>query len=226
MPARLAPKTLPLLLWLILATALGGQTPDPGEMALRYAEFTARNRDALTGYGWKMRVEITLQGKEKPPQLFLMGFAPNGELQKTPITEEGESEKRKEKKKKKKTKAKDWQGWVAQVAEMVRFYSAPTPAEMLTYFESANFRPARDGTVQITGRNLLLPADTALFWIDPATRSPRRFQFSTSLEGDLMEGEIEYRQLPDGTVTAARTTVEIRARQIRATATTFDYVPR
>lgn len=216
---------LPVLIFALTAAAATAQAPDPVEMAGKYAESAQQNAMALRQYSWKMRTEVTVKGEAKPARLNQMRFDLDGKLQKTPITAAAPQKKtrglRGRIKKKKIAAIKEW---AAEVNELVMRYAAPSPGTMFDFYAKATFTPSADGSVEISGNDFLEPGDRVTFWIDPQTSAAKAYSFSTSLDGDAVKGQVEYGAVPGGPQYAARTTISVPSKDVRAKVETFDYI--
>ena len=70
------------------------QTPNPGQMADAYATGAKANAQLMQKYTWKMRVQLTYNGEQKPASLYQMNYV-GGQLQKTEISAPPEESGRK-----------------------------------------------------------------------------------------------------------------------------------
>ena len=87
--------------WSIIACLLAAgpaiavaQAPNPGQMADAYAAGAKANAQLMQKYTWKMRVQLTYKGEEKPASLYQMNYV-GGQLQKTEISAPPEESGRK-----------------------------------------------------------------------------------------------------------------------------------
>ena len=168
------------------------QQPNTAQMAAEYAESSKRSAMALRQYSWKMRTEVTVGSEPKSLQLFQMRFDVDGALQKTPISGEQVKQKRargpvrKRVAKAKGSKAKEY---VGKVADLVQRYTHASAGTMLDFLDKATFATTTGGLVEVKGSGFLKPGDSAAFWIDPATQTPRTFSFRTTMDGDSVSGQ-------------------------------------
>jgi hypothetical protein len=182
---------------------------------------------AIRNYIWTQRTEIVVDEEAKPAQLHLIRFDAEGELQRTPLSAPPEEKKKRGVRgriqKKKEKKAKE----AAQaVSELVKKYTFPSAGTLVDFFQRATFAPgteAMKGTVQVLGSGFLMPGDSVSFWIDPDTGEARRFTFHTRLNGNSVDGTVNYRTVPDGPAYPARTVVNISEEEVRATIENFDF---
>src|SRR5215475_14582477 len=77
-----------------LAPVARAQGPNPGLAADAYATHAKHNAELMQKYTWKMRVQLTYKGEDKPAQLYQMNYV-NGQLQKTLLSAPPEQSGRK-----------------------------------------------------------------------------------------------------------------------------------
>ncbi len=210
------------VLWLT-GTGLRAQG-DPGAMASQYAANAQANAALTRQYTWQMRVEIILKGDAKPAQLYQMRFDVDGKPQKTLLSAPQDQDAgRGIRGRIKKNKIEDFKEWAAKLAELVKDYIAPTPGTMMDFYSKAAYAQAADGTIQVTGVSFIQPGDKVTFLLDPATKSPRRFSFSTVLAEDAVSGTVEFGHVPGGPQYAARLIVNVPSKQVSAKIENFNY---
>jgi len=218
--------------WLIMSTigallwtgAFLQAQGDPGAMASQYAANAKANATLMRQYTWQMRIELTLKGEVKPAQLYQMRFDMDGKPQKTllsaPADEDGGRGIRG---RIKKNKIEDFKEWAGKLADLVKDYIAPTPGTMMDFYAKAAYAQAADGTIQISGVGFIQPGDKVNFLLDPATKAPRRFSFSTVLGEDAVSGTVDFGQVPGGPQYAARLVVNVPSKEVSAKIENFNY---
>jgi hypothetical protein len=175
-------------------------------------------------YTWKMRVQLTYKGEQKPASLYQMNYV-NGQLQKTLLSAPPAETGRKHgiKHRIKEEKIKDFKEWTAQLADLIKRYMAPSPGTMMDFYSKATFSPVPSGNVRATDVGFIQPGDTATYWINPGTKHPVRYTFSTSLQGDPVTCAVQFGQVPGGPQYASQISVSVPAKEVSATITNFDY---
>ena len=213
-----------VVLALSVPALTAAQAPDPATMAQEYGKAASANAALMRQYSWKMRVEMTRKGEVKPAKMYHVRFTSDGTLQKTPLTSDKPQKKtRGIRGRIKKKKIKEAKEWAAEVAEVVKKYSAPSPGTMLDFYNKAKVNLVDDGSVKMTAAGFLQPGDRATFWLDRQTKAPIRFSFITRLAEDSVRGQIEFGQLADGLRYADRTAIQVPTREVSAIVETFDY---
>jgi hypothetical protein len=208
-----------------IVTGASAQGPDKAALAQKFAAAAKANAAALKQYGWQMRVQVTLKGEPKPPKLYAMRFDIDGKVQKTELTAEAPAEPqgrglRNRIKEKKVAEAREWAG---ELADLVKDYIVPSPAVLQTFFAKSTAVEAPGGLMQIVATGVIAPADRMIYEITPDTQALKRFLFHAALDGDPVEGEVQFATLPDGLNYAGRTTVNVAAKQLSAVVENFQY---
>lgn len=200
------------------------QTPNPGQMADAYAASAKANAQMMQNYTWKMRVQLTYNGEEKPASLYQMNYV-GGQLQKTEISAPPAESGRKRglKHRVKEDKMAEIKGQVEALVDLTKKYMAPTPGQMFDFYSSATMGPAPTGGVQATGKNFIQPGDNVTYLIDPATKSPTSFSFSTSLSGNPVTGTAQFAQAPGGPKYASQLTINDPGDKLSIAVTNFEY---
>lgn len=219
-------RHLPLagLSLLLLASSAAAQAPNPGQMADAYATGAKANAQLMQKYTWKMRIQLTYKGEEKPAQLYQMNYV-GGQLQKTLISAPPEESGRKHGIKHRVTEDKmaEIKGEVDSLVGLTKKYMAPTPGQMFDFYSKATIAPGPGG-VQASGSNFILPGDKVTYTIDPATKSPTSFNFTTSLSGKPVTGTATYAQVPGGPKYASTMTINDPTDNLSVAVTNFEYV--
>ncbi len=221
-------RTLIAALWiapfLCVVSAPAWAQGDPGAMASQYAANAKANAALTRQYTWQMRVEITLKGDTKPAQLYQMRYDMNGSLQKTLLTAPSDDGGgRGIRGRIKANKIEDFKEWADKLAELVKGYMAPTPGTMMDFYAKAKYSQSADGTIQVAAGGFLQPGDSVTYWLDPATKAPRRFAFQTVLDGDPVSAQADFGQVAGGPQYMARLIVNVTAKQVSAKIENFSY---
>lgn len=216
--------SFPLLL-VFLSSNLSMQQPDAMKLTQQFTDATKKNMALMRQYSWKMRVQLTLKGEAKALMLYQMRFDMDGKLKKILLSVPPKQKKRQGLRKriaqKKITQVKEW---VAKLMGLHRRYTTPTPVTMLDFFGKAKYQVLNDGTVQFSAAGFLQANDRATFWFDQQSHQPRRFKFSSSLEGAAVEGLVEYAKVAFGPTFAGRTTLKVSGKKMSAKIENFDFI--
>jgi hypothetical protein len=227
-PTQMKPLALALL-FLTLAVTSGAQSPDRTAMAQKFGQAAKANAAALKAYTWQMRVEVTHKGETRPAKLYAMRFDADGKVEKTELSAQAQAQasggrERGMKGRIKDRKIAEAKEWAGELADLVKSYLTPSPPVLQTFFSKSTTVEAPGGLVQIVATDVIAPGDRLVYEIAPDTQALKRFIFNTNLEGDPVEGQVEFAPLPGGPNSAARTTVNIPAKQLSAKIENFQYV--
>lgn len=200
------------------------QAPNPGQAADAYAAGAKQNAQLMQKYTWKMRVQLTYKGEEKPASLYQMNYV-GGQLQKTEISAPPEESGRKHGIKHRVTEDKmaEIKADVEALVELTKKYMAPTPGQMFDFYSKATMGPAPSGGVQASGTSFIQPGDKVTYFIDPATKSPTSYNFTTSLQGKPVTGTAQYAQVPGGPKYASQVTINDASDDLSVAVTNFEY---
>jgi hypothetical protein len=209
----------------LLAAFVTAQTPDErAAIAKKFAASAQANAAALKAYSWQMRIAVTLKGDPKPPKLYQMRFDMDGKIEKTELTAEQSAPRERGLKgriiEKKEKEAKEWAG---KLGDLVKQYLTPSPDVLKKFFGTATPVATPGGLIQIYGVNVIVPGDKMVYELDPNTQKLTRFMFNTVLDGDPVDGQVEFASLSAGPNYAARTTVNVPAKQVSALIENFNY---
>jgi len=208
----------------VLALPALAQTTNPGAMADQYAASARKNAELTRHYTWQMRIALTVKGDPKPASLYQMRFDAEGKLQKTLLSAPPEQKKAHGLRGRiKENKIEDFKEWADTLGDLVKDYLAPTPGTMMDFYAKAAYSQSPDGTVQVSAGGFIQPKDRVTFWLDPATKSTRRFTFQTLLDEDAVNGQVDFGQVADGPQYAARVTVNVPEKEVSATIENLNY---
>ena len=219
---------------------VAAQTPDLAAKIQKFGESAKANAGALRAYAWKQRVQVTLKGEAKPAKLYQMRYDVDGKVQKTELTSEApKKEPEKEdrgrdrgrrggdavKKQIVENKIEDAKEYAAALADLCKDYLAPSPDLLTAFFSKAKPTQVPGGMVQLTGQDVLTKGDKLVYEIDADTQALKRVMFTAPLEGDPVDGTVEFGSVPNGGPNyAARVTVNAPAKKLTATIENFEYV--
>ena len=195
-------------------------------MAQQFGQSAKANAAALRMYSWQMRVEVTLKGDPKPAKLYAMRFDPNGVLQKTLLNPAPPAEPTNGLKGKiKEKKIAEFKEWAGDLVDLCKGYLIPSPALLQAFFARVLTTPAPGGFVQLYAEGVISPGDKLTYEIDPKTQALNRVLFHATLEGDPIDGTVQFANVPGGGPSyAAMTMVNAPAKKLTAKIENFQYV--
>jgi hypothetical protein len=213
-------------LFVLYAGSAAAQSEDMKAMAQQFGQSAKQNAMALRMYAWQMSVAITLKGDPKPPKLFAMHFDPNGVVQKTALNPAAPAQPTRGLKGRiKEKKVAEFKEWAGDLVDLCKGYLAPSPALLQAFFAKVLTAPAPGGFVQLYAEGVISPGDKLVYEIDPKTQALNRVLFHATLDGDPIDGTVEFANVPGGGPSyAARTTVTAPAKKLTAKIENSSYV--
>ena len=164
------------------AHTIAAQTaPAPTNMAVRITEARQANAALMRQYSWTSRTEVIDQGQVKDLRLDTVTYGPDGQLQRTIMNDQSaplpfgflrrkiaEHERQKV------------EEYLTGLRGLLEQYTLPTAGKVQDFMNRATATgPDASGFFEVTGRNVVSPADTFSLWVDPHTRHAQRIQVST-----------------------------------------------
>ena len=184
-------------LFVLLAGSASAQSQDMKALAQEFGQSAKQNAMALRMYAWQMRVEITLKGEPKPAKLFAMRFDPDGVVQKTALNPAPPEEPTRGLKGRiKEKKVAEFKEWAGDLVDLCKGYLVPSPALLQSFFAKVLTAPAPGGFVQLYAEGVISPGDKLVYQVDPKTKALNRVLFHATLEGDPIDGTVEFANVP------------------------------
>jgi hypothetical protein len=212
-----------------------GSNPELQQKLAALKESAARNQQALHQYQWTETTNISVKGKDKPPQQELCQYGPDGQIQKTPIAsaqeqmpqgDSGRHGRMKEKVVAKKTEEmKDYMG---QVKSLLGKYVPPDPQKMQQAYQagkvSMNPNPG-GGATEMIFKDYAQPGDQMVVSFNTGAKKIGSVKVNTYMDDpkDTVTLAVNFGTLPDGTNYAQQTTLNASAKQVQVTKTNSNY---
>jgi hypothetical protein len=204
-------------------TAAAVQNMDPAKVA---AAIKA-NGQALKAFIWQQRMQLQLKGETKKTTLNQMNYDPNGNLQKTLLSEEPPADSspppsggRLRGRVKQKVVAKkkgEFKEMMEGIASLVKSYAELPPEQLQSALKKAVLTPGQgdmSGSVQIQMANLLQQKDSLTIWIDEGTLLFRKIAIVSSYDHKPVTATANYSMLPSGQAYMAQAIVNYPEKQV------------
>ena len=198
--------------------------PDKGTLATHIAEGRKQNQLMLRDYTWNTRTEVKIDGEVKSVKVDLVRFTPEGELQKTKISDSADGQKKPRgiKGKMASKKIKGMQEWSQELGQLLQKYSLPTAGSLLDFMDKATVE--HDGQLATAvASNVVQQGDKMTVVADTVSRQVKMMEVSTSLDGDAVQVDILNQVVPDGPSYTARQIVKVPAEKIELTVENFNF---
>ncbi len=217
-----------VLMMVLVMMALSLLQPARGQTAAVkqaqvFSAAASANAALLRTYSWQMSVQATIKGEQKAASVYQLRFDPSGVLQKTLMTAPPPPPTGLTKSLKAK-KIKEAKEWNEDLADLVKRYMAPSTGNMLDFYSKAKSETLSSGLVKESGKAFLQAGDSVAFFVDPTTKSPKQFTFSTSLQDDPVSGTITYGSTKDGLKYAAQIQIACPPKEVKVVVQTYNYI--
>ena len=125
----------------------------------------------------------------------------------------------------KEKKIAEFKEWAGDLVDLCKGYLVPSPALLQAFFARVLTAPAPGGFVQLYAEGVISPGDKLVYEIDPKTQALNRVLFHATLDGDPIDGTVQFANVPGGGPSyAATTTVNAPAKKLTAKIENFKYV--
>lgn len=188
----------------------------------------AANQQALRGYAWLEKVELSLKGEVKSTKVSACRYGPDGKVQKTPVVEPPPPQKQRGLKGKviaKKTG--EMKEELESAAALVQQYVPPSPDKIQVVMNAgtASLSQAGPGAVALKFPGYVKAGDGLSLTFDTNVKTLRRMDVATWLEkpSDTVTFQVVMQSLPDGTDYPGAITLAIPASNIEVRITNSNY---
>jgi len=190
----------------------------------------AQNQQRLHQYQWTETTEVTLKGEPKPPKQALCQYGPDGQIQKTPIMQEGAQQQRTGALKSRaiKKKTEEIQDYMDQVKTLLTLYVPPDPQKLQQAYQTGNAslsKGASQGVVILAFHNYDKPGDELTITFNAQRKKLAQLNVKTYMQdpSESVTLDAQFASLPDGTNYPQKTVLNMAAKQMVVTTTNSQY---
>jgi hypothetical protein len=190
----------------------------------------AQNQQNLHHYQWTETTQLTLKGEPKPPKQNLCQYGPDGQVQKTPIAQEGmqPSQGGRLKQRMVKKKTEELQDYTADVKQLLSVYVPPDPVKLQQAYQAGNASIAKGptpGTVKLAFQNYDKTGDQLTIIFNSQQKKISQLSVHTYMQqpSDAVTLDTHFASLPDGTNYAQKTVLNMAAKKMVVTTTNSHY---
>jgi hypothetical protein len=190
----------------------------------------AQNQQNLHHYQWTETTQLTLKGEPKPAKQNLCQYGPDGQVQKTPIAQEGmqPSQGGRFKQRMVKKKTEEMQDYTVDVKQLLSVYIPPDPVKLQQAYQSGNASIAKGptpGTVELTFHNYEKTGDQLTIIFGSQQKKISQLSVKTYMQqpSDAVTLDTHFASLPDGTNYAQQTVLNMAAKKMVVTTTNAHY---
>jgi hypothetical protein len=216
------------LITIVLPQTIVAQRPlaTSADMAVQIIEARKANAALMRQYSWKSRTVLIEEGKGKNRHIDAVSFGPDGQLQRTPLDDEGPSEPRSGLLglARDKIERKRMDDYLTGLRSLLDQYTLPTVDKVLDFINQATTTgPDASGLLVMTGTSVVLPGDSLSLWTSATTRHTQRVEASTFYKGDAVMVTAAFNTLYSGLNYMADAEVKIPARELKVRVENDDF---
>ncbi|MFN8006126.1 MAG: hypothetical protein U0V70_03705 [Terriglobia bacterium] len=205
-----------------------GPNPAVQQKVEAFKQASAKNKQALMQYSWIETTQLSLKGDVKSTKVQQCRYGPDGQVQKTTISQPPPPEKKRgvrgrvvEK------KVDEMKDYMEKAVALIKQYVPPSPDKCKAAVAAGNasITPSGSGTVQLMFKNYVQPGDSLTLSLDPNSNMVQGVNVNSYLgeEKDAVTLAVTYQPLPDGTNTIASKVLNVAAKQIVVNITDNNY---
>jgi hypothetical protein len=193
-----------------------------------FKQAQAMNKQALQHYSWIETTQLSLKGEVKSTKVEQCRYGPDGQVQKTVISQPPPPEKKRglrgrivEK------KVDEMKDYMEQAVSLIKQYVPPSPDKLKAVASTGNasINPAGGGVVQLQFKNYLQNGDSLTLDLDPNTNKLLQVNVNSYLgeAKDAVTLAVNFQTLLDGTSYSASKVLNVAAKQIVVNITDNNY---
>jgi len=180
-------------------------------MAIKSAQDA--NKQKLAQYTWQETETIAVKGDVKDTKVYQVQMGPNGQPQKTEISNQQAQPSGRQGRLKQHAEAhakEEYQEYGQSISTLAKQYTTPDPDRLMQAKQQGNIslQPG-NGSVSLVIKNYVKPGDSVTLTVNDQTKQPISVQVSSYLSDpkDAVTIAAQFGQLPDGTNHVANTLV-------------------
>jgi hypothetical protein len=210
------------------------QNPEMEQKLMAIKQAQTVNKQKLAQYTWQETETISIKGDVKDTKIYQVQMGPNGQQQKTEISEQkaqsGGGRQGRVKEHVIEKKKEEYQQYGQDIGALAKQYTTPNPEALMQAKQQGNIslQSGGGGTINLVIKNYVKPNDSVTMTIDPQTKSPVRVQVASYLSDpkDAVTISANFARLPDGTNHVASTTVDGVSKHLTVNDQNSNYQPR
>jgi hypothetical protein len=197
-----------------VALLLGSIVPAGAQTGFNLSEKQMANQQALRGYQWNSRTEVTVDGQPYLSTQMLARLDSRGRLKMEQIggTSPGApGQVLQSQRSQAQIKTGKLEDRVLDITAQVRKYDAPSKKKLEAFQQSARRSPGTDamaGTEQMTMQGFLKPDDQVTLWVDQETGLQRRMEVRSSAGDHPFTAVMEFGPVRSGAWPLLRRVIE------------------
>ena len=211
-----------------------GQNPQVQEKLADIKQASAANKQALAHYSWQEQETISLKGEVKDTKVYQVQMGPDGQQQKTELTNQSAQQGGREGRVKKhvvEKKTEEYQQYGQDIAALAKQYAPPDPQKLQAAFKEGNVSAQSGGdpgTVNLVIKNYVKPNDSMTIGFNRAQKAIESVHVASYLNdpSDAVTISAQFAQIPGGPNHVESTLVNGVSKQLTVATRNSDYQPK
>jgi hypothetical protein len=197
---------------------------DAGNLAMKVGDAQKANMARLQSYRWRVKSDLQSGGVSKATVVNEISFDAEGKVKAEPISGEATEEQKPGLRGRRQSKELDATAeYLGKVLEQSLAYMFMSKGTLVDMFEAATITTAGDATT-VTGKDVYVKGDQVVMTLDTATLLTRRLTFTSPMGTDVINGDVTYELLKDGTNRVTKSVMEVPAKQAKILSDSYDFV--
>jgi hypothetical protein len=218
----------------MLAAAVPSMAQGAGDLQAKLAavkQSVAENQQRLHQYQWVESTQLTLNGDAKPASQSMCQYAPDGTVQKTPMSPPPPPPSgRRLKQKIVENKTNEMQQYMGGVKTMLGMYVPPDPQKMQAAFAAGKATlgsGGSPGTANIVFTDYAQPGDKMTLSFNTTTKKITSLNVNTYMDNpkDVVTLAVTFSSLPNGINYVYQSVLNATAKKLVVTTTSVNYQP-
>jgi hypothetical protein len=206
------------------------QNPQVEEKLAAVKQSVAANKQALAQYTWQEQETISIKGDVKDTKDYQVQMGPNGQPQKTEISNDPAQHGREGRLKKRVVEhvTEEYQQYGQQIAALAKQYNPPDPQKLEAAYKQGDVSlqlGGSAGTVSMVIKNYVKPNDSMTLVFNPATKAIESVRVASYLNdpSDAVTIAAQFARLPGGPNHVAGTQVNGVSKQLTVATQNSNY---
>lgn len=206
---------------LTLSVATPAWSQSNAQIAEKITQARQENAAKTTNYSWTQRTEVKVKGEVKSTTTELVRYTVDGEMQKTPISQDKAKGPKGVRGKVANKKGGEMKDWMAELGQILKAYSLPTTGNLVDFLDKA--KPEKEnGGIKLTAVNVVIPVDSMTMWVDEDFQLTKT-EVTTEHDGADVKLTTDHVTTPDGLDYVARTVIVVPDKNVEMTVENFSY---
>ena len=198
--------------------------PNSDELALATADAQKANQAALVKWSWKVKANLSKDGKVMATNLTQVRFNADGKLDATSIGGESFVEKKPGFRGRRQEKElEDFSKYLEGVLNQSFKYIFMSKGTLVDVFDRATITQSAS-SIDVAAAGVFVKGDKLSMAVDPTTKLTQKLNFTTTLEQDTITGAVTFAKMENGPNKATKWEIEVPTQAIKIASETYDWL--